>query len=373
MQILKIQAQGLSLFPAGLAFDFLAMQRVSARSAETMHCIFRNFYQKNVLAVIGLNASGKTTLLKIITFALRLLNNESINHINDCEILDELDKTKEVIFNIYFYANNWVYWLHTVIGKKEEHCFIKEEVLKAKESSKVKTKKALYDFEKADVKLFRKPQEDFLPADVSIMIAFNRRNHEKIRLIDMLRCTNINQLNINEDIPAELIAFFDPNIEYLHIEKRAKTVNIHLKFKEKAEIILDQFSALNRYLSAGTTKGINLFMNALDLFQTGGYLIVDKLENHLNQEVVLTLIRFFMDKRINSKGAVLVFSTHCVELLDVFERKDNIYITRNGKGITMKNNITKSKFCQSEFLKATIPPDKAYHPLVDEILKQMSK
>ena len=61
-------------------------------------------------------------------------------------------------------------------------------------------------------------------------------------------------------------------------------------------------------------------------FETGGYLIIDELENHFNQEIVSTLIRFYMDKKVNKKGAMLIFSTHYSELLDVFERNDRFFI-----------------------------------------------
>ena len=104
------------------------------------------------------------------------------------------------------------------------------------------------------------------------------------------------------------------------------------------------------------------------VFQRGGYLIIDELENHFNKEIVATLIRFFMDCKVNSNGAALIFSTHYSELMDEFDRNDNIYITRNKKGITVenlsnilkRNDIKKSEAFQSGFLQGTVPAYEAY-------------
>lgn len=72
-------------------------------------------------------------------------------------------------------------------------------------------------------------------------------------------------------------------------------------------MILNQFSELNRYLSSGTIKGINTFLYAIRIFNNGGYLIIDELENHFNREIISTLIHFYMDKKVNKKGATLIF------------------------------------------------------------------
>ena len=125
---------------------------------------------------------------------------------------------------------------------------------------------------------------------------------------------------------------------------------------------------LDKYLSSGTIKGISVFMNAFFAFEDGGYLIVDEVENHFNREIVSTLIRFFRDSKVNKYGAVIIFSTHYSELLDEFERNDNIFIVRNRKGISAdnlsnilkRNDIKKSEAYQSDFLEGSVPTYEAY-------------
>lgn len=373
MKVLKISVSGLPLFSEKCEIDLFALQRVAADDVDKMNCLFsynsQNFYLNNVISFIGINASGKTTILKLITFVFRMLNNESINNIKYREIFDGLDDSGEVVLDTYFYSNNKsVNQLHTVIIKREGKYYIRDEFLLSKPVSWVKNKNDAFNFDNCKTVVVRDNDENYLLDDVSISVAFNKRNKEQLVLTDMLQYTNVNELSISEDCPPELIAFFDPSIEYLHIKKNKKDNDIRLKFKDKEEIALSQLSELNRYLSSGTIKGINTFSSAIKSFETGGYLIVDELENHFNHEIVSTLIRFYMDKKVNSHGATLIFSTHYAELLDEFERNDNIYIVRNQSGITAKNlssninrnDIKKSEAYLSGYLEGTTPMYEAY-------------
>lgn len=389
MKLLKLEVAGLPLFKEKCEIDFLSLQRVSADNADKMSKVFVNstneFYQNNVLSFIGINASGKTTILKLITFVCRMLNNEPINSIEASEILDDLAENQYVTFKTYFSARNKetfpftdgiaINLLETTIAKTKEKLIISNETLKSKSITGINSKKNVFDFNGVEINSSRQFNE-FLLDDVSIMVAFNKRNDEQIAISDMLKFTNINQLSLSEDCPLELIAFFDPSVEYLKVNKNNKDTDICLKFKEKPEIVLNQFSDLNRYLSSGTIKGINIFLNAIKTFEVGGYLIIDELENHFNQEIVSTLIRFYMDKKVNPKGAMLIFSTHYSELLDEFERNDNIYIVRNRNGISAenlsnilkRNDIKKSEAYQSGYLEGTVPMYDAYIELKDSLI-----
>ena len=100
----------------------------------------------------------------------------------------------------------------------------------------------------------------------------------------------------------------------------------------------------------------------------GSYLLVDEIENHFNKEIVTTLVRFFMDSRLNKNGGTLIFTTHYPELLDEYDRNDGICIVRNYNGITAenlsyilkRNDIKKSDAYQSGFLEGTTPAYEAY-------------
>jgi len=358
------------------------MQRVTSDNAEKMSVLFssttQTFYQNNVLAFIGINASGKTSILKLITFVGCLMNNESINNIAHSEVLDGLNGDRRVVLDAYFASEEGTVNLpHTIIGKQKNRFIILDEFIKSKPCAKIKNKNDIFAFDYVATSLTRNKDEAFLLDDVSIMVAYNKKHPDTLSVTDMLHYTNINELSISEDCPAELIAFFDPSVEHLHVRKNGKDTDIRLKFFAGEEIPLNQMSDLNRYLSSGTIKGINTFLNTVRAFETGGYLIVDELENHFNHEIVSTLIRFCMDHKVNPKGAMLIFSTHYAELLDEFERNDNIYIVRNKNGITAenlstilkRNDIKKSEAYQSGFLEGTVPMYDAYMDLKKSLIR----
>ncbi len=84
-----------------------------------------------------------------------------------------------------------------------------------------------------------------------------------------------------------------------------------MKFKDEEEIILNNAADLEQYLSSGTIKGIITFSMVKEVLHSGGYLLVDEIENHFNKEIVTTLMRFFMDSRLN-KMAERLFSLRII-------------------------------------------------------------
>ena len=387
MKLLKLAVSGLPLFSSKLEIDFAAAQRVSSKNAKNMCHVFGRMYQNNAIAIVGINASGKTSLLKVLTFAMGLLRSDTpINNLSCREILEGVSGDHTVVFESYFFsAQKQIHYLKTVIRKNKNRYFIAEEELRSKNTKKSMTKKEVYDFSNVPIDIVRNTNEAYLLDDISIMVAFNRRSNDSIDYVDMLEHTDVNQLEILEDVPSELIAFFDPCIEYLriqddpHIQDKKKGLDIRLKFLGKDEITIHNISDLNHYLSSGTIKGINTFVLAMRTFKTGGYLIIDEIENHFNREIVSTLIRFYRDHRVNPRGATLVFTTHYAELLDEFERNDNIYIVRNRNGITAqnmsdilnRNDIKKSEAYESGFLEGTVPIYESYMSLKHLLAQRM--
>jgi hypothetical protein len=80
-----------------------------------------------------------------------------------------------------------------------------------------------------------------------------------MRIVNLLKYTNENVLRISEDIPVEVITFLDPTIEKLHFDENDNKILIHLQFRGKEEILLNDPAELNNYLSSGTVKGMIIF------------------------------------------------------------------------------------------------------------------
>ena len=371
MKMLRITASGLPLFKQELDLVFYAQQRVREEDKERLFDLGQNMYLHMTNAFIGINASGKTSVLKVIQLALSILKNEPINHVDAKTILGGAEKA---VLNIYFLdKENKVCRLETEIastkGKSGEYTYhILDERLWEKSLRGVKSKKYLTDFQGMDPVSRRSTDELFLSDDVSFIIAHNKQLNDNLELCSLLSYTNVNVLPFTEDIPVDVIAFLDPTIELLRFERDETKQLIHLKFYGEDEITLNNAQDLEKYLSSGTIKGIVTFSMVKDILQSGGYLLVDEIENHFNKEIVMTLVRLFMDAYLNKNGGVLIFTTHYPEILDEYDRNDAINIVRNRNGITVenlsnllkRNDIRKSDAYQSGFLEGTTPAYEAY-------------
>ena len=340
MKILRITAQGLPLFKEDLDICFYAQQRVSEDDKNNLYNMIENYYLHSACAFIGINASGKTSVLKVVNLALSIIKNEPINH---AETKSILGGAKKATICTYFYdKRKYVCCLETEITAKKsktgEYMYsILSEKLWEKPIASVRSKKYLTDFAGMKPTAIRNQDEIYLPDDVSFIIAHNKKVNDTVEVFSLLSYTNINVLPFTEDIPLEVITFLDPTIEKLCFEQVEGKTFIQLKFKNEEKIILNNALDLEQYLSSGTIKGIITFSMVKEVLQSGGYLLVDEIENHFNKEIVTTLVRFFMDSRFNKNGGILIFTTHYPELLDEYDRNDGIYIVRNRNGITAEN------------------------------------
>ena len=364
MKILRITAQGLPLFKEDLDICFYAQQRVSEDDKNNLYNMIGNYYLHSACAFIGINASGKTSVLKVINLALNIIKNEPINHIEAKSILGG---TKRTIISIYFYdKRKYVCCLEIEITAEKirtgEYIYsILSEKLWEKPIASVRSKKYLTDFTGMKTTAIRNQNEIYLPDDVSFIIAHNKKVNDTVDVFSLLFYTNISVLPFIEDIPLEVIDVLDSTIEKLCFEQIGGKTFIHLKFKDEEEIILNNTVDLERYLSLGTIKGILAFSMVKEVLQSGGYLLMDEIENHFNKEIVTTLIRFFMDSHFNKNGGTLIFTTHYPELLDEYDRNDGIYLVRNCNGITVenlsgiliRNDIKKSEIYQSGVIEGT--------------------
>lgn len=366
MRILRIEADGIFLFSEKIVIDFNAEQRVYPDNAAMLYNPFGSTYTNNVLSFVGVNASGKTTSLKLISFVMSLLNAEAINNIGAKVVLE---RSKKVTLKTYFYdENKGVCLLETVIGVTKEEGVadrytILHEELYIRKAGSITSKTNLFEF--SDDNLFKsrnvsQEQFMFLKDDVSIVIALGKTGNVFFR--DLTEWTDFNILNSFGNFPIELIQFLDPSIEYIRFNPNETELIVKFK-KDKEPIAMRGIQNISHYLSSGTIKGLNVFMQAWMVLIKGGYFIIDEIENHFNKEIVATLIRFFMDKKVNKNGATLVYSTHYVELLDELDRNDGIYVIRNNGGVSIqklhhilkRNDIKKSDVFQSGMLEGTTP------------------
>lgn len=367
MKILRIRAKGLPLYQQEVDISFLAAQRVQANHQGAVSKLFGNIYVNNAEAFIGINASGKTTALNIIVFTCMLLNAEPLN---SKIVPDIIGPDRDVVFDIDFFADEKIYHLRSEITKEQsvdgtfKVKILSEALWEKPVTSKINKSNLLLWVDMKPAR-DRDDADEYLPNDVSILIAVNKQLRQEILYSNHVGLTDFNVLvPINRVIPAEIISILDPTIERISIETISGKFVARLKFYGEEELTLYNPGDFNIYLSSGTIKGIMVFVDAINMLMVGGYLVIDEIENHFNQELVATLLRLFLDKRTNPHGAVIVFSTHYPELLDELERNDAVFITKhepeglkieNLSTLLKRNDMKKSDVYQSNLLGGTAP------------------
>ena len=80
-------------------------------------------------------------------------------------------------------------------------------------------------------------------------------------------------------------------------------------------------------------------------------IMYDEVENHFHKTLVENMISLFKDKTVNKKSATLVFTTHYCEVLDLFNRQDNIWIAKSDNKIRL-DNMYETYNIRAELLKS---------------------
>ena len=367
MVLLKIIGKRIPVFDEVVEFDFFASQRVTDEDAEHLIPLFGQMYANPVNALVGINASGKTKSLEFISFVLSLLRGDSLN---GKPFLYKLSENDAIETESYFYLKETecVYRLVTSLFAEKTPdgklaCHIAKEALYEKKVQKIRTKKAMLDFD-GIAPFERAKDEQYLSDDVSMAISYAKNYRDRLVVFDLVGLTDRNFSVKSGEIPSELLMFLDPSIERLEVHDDNDARPTVIKFKNvETPIVLKGTRGLDLYLSSGTIRGTHLFSAAYYVLRHGGYMIVDEIENHFNMEIVKALIRFFMDKETNKGGGTLIFSTHQPVLLDEFDRNDSITILRhegrirasNLKTLLDRNDLKKSDVYESDFLHGTAP------------------
>lgn len=366
MKILNIKFEKIGLFNDGLNIDFTCKDRVPDPSQVTK--ITGNIYTQRLIGLVGVNASGKSTALKLIKFAMDIL----LGH----KSLEQAYFGKGIIKNesvmiIDFFYNEKLYRIKSIFGDDREciddlenELYYKDEIVYCKKKSSVKSKSMIFSFSEKDIihtrKEFEEQEYSVLKLQDSIILAITKE--ARLYYDDMIKETNFNLYRIKGKAPIDFINLFDDSIKSLTVNDE----NLEVSFKSDSTTYACN-SPIKGYdfLSSGTIKGGNLIYKTEKVLKKGGYLLVDEIEIHMHKELVLTIIDFFNDEEVNKFGATLIFTTHYSEILDSIDRKDNIYIMRKGADYRCeavrysdeihRNDIKKSEIFLSNYIKGTAP------------------
>lgn len=370
------------LFDKKISFFVNSDQKVYTDKADQLIHLIGRLWVNKLIALVGKNATGKTTILKLIIGTLSLLlEDESISH---TKLDGVLMGNNPIKINTFFYGSDKFMYKDELVLKRDTNkkWVIDSEKIYRKKVTLRLAKKALFEFDGKQITYDRKDIDgvaaSVLAADDSIFRIIKKANNYRVQsIVDTLIFTNINALFYpydSQDVPPEILEYLDPTIDYLKIDNvevdsNNRTAFYRLKFKHSNEEITDtNFATIENYLSSGTAKGVTLYGNILYALRTGGIIFIDELENHFNHAIVRTFIEYFVNNRINKNNATIIFSTHYSELLDDFERGDEIYITKRDNNIHLqryssakiRSELNKGEVFDSDYLGGTAPEYDAY-------------
>lgn len=297
------------------------------------------------LCVKGANASGKTNLLKALSFLKHLMQDSQTDDEGEILVSPYFDSKDPVELFLEF-STPVAHYSYQVSCTKSE---ILEESLKKKPVGKerllpVVTRKGLeLEATKAFKKLQKlplKPNASFLSAtskllsasqnplaDVSSFISKIRSNVSYLGYADHFFMPGRNPLSElsqiyykNEVLLARLKEFLRKCDTGIHDIKIIENINAGGEKSYFPEFIhpteSGNFGIPFAVESSGTQK---LFMQSLDLFlslEQGGVWVADEFDNKLHPILIEHIIDFYNNKDKNPNGAQLIFTTHHTQVME---------------------------------------------------------
>lgn len=293
-----------------------------------------------VNCIIGHNASGKTTVLKAITFLTWFVD---VSYSRKSERIPfeahKLKTDEPTKFEIEFLSGNTLYMYSLELTK--------EAVVSEYFGKKVKRGfTRIFEYKRTDKKWdFKSPGIEINPSDLK---RFEERKHtsvlsgliqlEYIKDVIFFENTFSNvtkmglisgnpdyletseALNDNEALRQEILLFsknIDLGIDGFAFREMVLSNKKGDKEDEKKQLLecihkssSGTFSLDFIEESNGTQRSIYLFSQLIPILQSGGLVIIDEIESGLHPYVVKKLISLFENRNTNPNNAQLIFSTH---------------------------------------------------------------
>ncbi len=345
MKILKIVANNFKLCDKNFTISFIPTANKTIEDKEfELEKIDDDLYVFSTLGIIGKNASGKTTVVELLSVVYDIFSNFRIN--SSKNIFEFIDKTINLDITFYYEGTIYRYLLDLEKNKNsvDISVFFKNEKLYKREYKKAHIRE-LFNYDKfEEVKQEVKLPEDtsmlyLLLKDISLRGIYCPSDDYIYR--DYAKAFNVYKLlNENLSIITPLLKIFDEHLDNIKMlnENKYKVIYTNGTTKEVSS------TTLYEILSSGTTKGFGLFTFVVYSLKTGTDLIIDEIENHFHKTLVENLVNLYKDKSVNKNNATLIFTTHYCEILDLFNRSDNIYISKYEEVIKLENMHENYKF-----------------------------
>jgi len=348
MKILKITVSGYKMLAPGFTINFLTKTRIDPeQNNEDLFALKSGFYLPKEYAFIGRNSSGKSTVLSLVKLCFSILQSGRAYLEKGVKEGAHLDLT------VLFYDEGLLkrYEVHyhapAVRGETISYYKIDDE-----------------DYQVGELRPFYK--KDLSDAAFHKERAFKKRSGG-------LEDTSSLPSFVKDPFPGMIDAgayytHFTDLLEWIYRSSHPAALQKKLeRVSEKIFNLLDEgivslkpgqgdhtfiytrknqtplclgLAELDALLSEGTKTGYALYASAVLSFFFGWTMLVDEIERNFNKNLVENIIIMFNDKRLNPKGATLVFSTHYSEILDLFARNDNIDVLHKENDVITLANVS---------------------------------
>ena len=339
MKLLKVVANNFKLCDKDFTISFVPTGNKTTEDKEfELKEIAEDLYVFSTLGIIGKNASGKTTSVELLSIIYDIFSNFRINSSkNIFKFINNI-----VYLDITFFHESTIYRYKTELVKNvnsvdNTSVFFRNEKLYKRVYKKFHAKN-LFEFDKFEEVNF----DVKLPEDTSMIYSvlkdiklrgiycssddYSYRNYANAFNIYKLLDNNLNVITA-------LLKMFDEHLDNI---KMINDNKFRILYSNGSYRDVSNFE-LYEILSSGTTKGFGLFTFVVYSLRTGADLIIDEIENHFHKTLVENLVNLYKDKSVNKNNATLIFTTHYCEILDLFGRSDNIYISKYENSIKLEN------------------------------------
>ena len=314
-------------------------------------------------AIYGANASGKSNLVRAISFMKKFTINSAIGSRITDEINTELYRLsvkfekEPSYFEIVFIIGTARYrygfevdrqsvkseWLYQTLRTKEIQLFDREKT-NIKVSSKFAEGKSLQNKTRKNA-LFLSVVAQFNGSIATSIIDWLN----ELNIFNNLDDDNYDYLTIDALIKGHqtkdlisLVTSLDLGIKDIHTLEIPVTDELervfyeiktsHWKYDNEGNRVAIEYFGIDEDESAGTQKLFHISGLLIKILQAGEILIVDELDARLHPLISCAIVKLFNSPITNSRNAQLILTTHDTNLLSAkMFRKDQVWFTEKDR------------------------------------------
>lgn len=369
LKVLRNEVEGVKIFEnSKIEINYIAIDNVYEKDKIFLHEIAdSNIFMSPIVPLIGVNSSGKTTALKLFSLANELhtskrpLSATWINRPNS-KFMSLLNN--KIILTTYLSSDKELFKVSTILelsnslDQKYQYEITEEMIWKKKINNLTKAK--IFSFSDNDFvtsKTIRETEGFVISNDMSMFSYYINSDYPESSktikaIFNATALLEVNELVFENRIDENYAKYLDPSIEILSTrENESGEYLFDFKKITDSEVLTIDNNTLANMLSAGTRRALNMMEFVKVTLLSGGMLYIDEIETNLNKAIIIDLLKLFYSKQTNPFGAILIFSSHYAEILDLIKRNDSIYVLVKGDDSQLNRLVNFSQVLKRKDLK----------------------